>query len=104
MEYYLDDGLWDIRIFISDTGSGSVTYTSSSAFEFLLVKDITISPTTIGFPSVTPGSTTPVTSNLVVGQIYSTQITNRGNSAIFAALNIAKKVNNKNSACFRVFQ
>ena len=28
---------------------------------------------------MTPGSTTPVTSNLAVGQIYSTQITNRGN-------------------------
>ncbi len=70
MQYYDDDGLWDITASIQDNsgtqGQGTETFTVN------LLQDISISPALINFPTLVQGSTN-------IQSLANTQITNNGN-------------------------
>lgn len=70
MQYYDDAGTWNVAVSIND--QAGLTASSTSAFTVNLLKDISISPATISFPTVEP-------EQVDVPSSGPTTITNNGN-------------------------
>ena len=73
MQYYDNDGQWTIIPSIGDTGGGSGSRTYTNSFIVNLVRDISLSPTSITFPPVSPGASNTLSLTPDI------EITNRGN-------------------------
>ncbi len=70
MNYYDKSGIWTVTVGIQDAQAASVQ--GSSTFTVNLLRDISITPTTINFPAAAPG-------DLNVRSADNTTITNNGN-------------------------
>ncbi len=71
MQYYDNDGTWTISVTIQDAAAATAT-DSSNTFVVNLLKDITISPASISFPSTSQGAANIISTS-------DTTITNKGN-------------------------
>ena len=71
MQYYDDNGVWTVSVSIQDQAAATGS-DSSTSFTYNLLRDITIIPTLISFPTTIQGST-----NLL--STTQTSITNKGN-------------------------
>ena len=70
MQYFDDNGIWDITVNIQDLSA--ITGIGASTFAVNLLRDITLSPPTVNYPTVVQGQTNTLSS-------ANTQITNDGN-------------------------
>lgn len=71
MQYYDDNGAWNVNVSIKDIG-GNYAENSSTFVNVNLLRAISISPTSIGFPIVSPGGTNIISS-------VDTSVNNNGN-------------------------
>ncbi len=75
MQYYDEPGTWNIKVNATDYGSGVWVEDTSVTFTYLELKAMTISPSTLTWPAVIPGSINQTSDN------DPTVITNTGNFA-----------------------
>ena len=72
MNYYSEMGIWSVNVSIRDN-SGNSAANIANTFSVQALKDISIAPLSISFPTVVPSSVTPVLSSA------NTTVTNKGN-------------------------